>query len=387
MAPGAFAQPAATGTVLDSMDELSFHVAPEKADKVTMSQVAGHQGKAVQLSFADAAVSAFAQSHVHGTPEWDQAAGFSFWVKGDGSTHLGAIEVIWNEEYARRYAYAFRIDSTDWKKVMVPWSDLVPELSGPRPMIGTPEAPASKLSAISFGKWNFWSDYAAHSYAIDDIRLEPTIPAPPTNFQPTGDPLARVKAKIRAGQPITIVTMGDSLTDFRHWSNRETNWPTMLSQKLKDEHKVTMTLINPALGGTELRQNVVLIPRWVQQNAAPDLVTVLFGANDYASGMRGADFQIAQEDAVRRIRRATGGKSDVLLISPRPNLDNLDALGEMAEATRKAAHSQNAGLADVYKIYRDKSGDLTPLYGWDKVHLSKEGQEVVSNTVLQALGG
>ena len=48
---------------------------------------------------------------VRGRPEWDQAAGISFLVKGDGSSALGALQFVWNEDYAVRYDAAFPISS------------------------------------------------------------------------------------------------------------------------------------------------------------------------------------------------------------------------------------------------------------------------------------
>lgn len=370
-------------TLLDSMDENTLRA----HEKVAVSVVEGQSGKALKLDFAPDARGAFVPSRVRGSAGWDKAAGFSFWVKGDGSPHLGGLEVVWNEDYTRRYALAFRIDSTRWKQFKVRWSDLVPETAVAPSGIGTPGLEASKLGPITFGKWHYWSDYAAHSYTIDDIRLEPTIEAV-SALPPQGDPLARVRAKLRAGQPITVVTMGDSLTDFRHWSNKESNWQGILGQKLKEKHGSQMKLINPAIGGSELRHNVVLLPRWVQTAPAPDLVTVFFGFNDWASGMRGEAFQGALEDAVRRIRAATNGKADVMLLSTRPNRDNAEELSELAVATREAARRENAGLADVSAAFGAREGeDRAALYAWDKVHLSAPGHQVVAQAVLAAIEG
>ena len=44
-------------------------------------------------------------------------------------------------------------------------------------------------------------------------------------------------------------------------------------------------LINPAIGGTTLSQNVILTPRWLQETPAPDLVTIWFGGNDWDTGV------------------------------------------------------------------------------------------------------
>src|SRR5581483_8009588 len=126
----------------------------------------------------------------------------------------------------------------------------------------------SKLSALWFGKWWYWREYPACSFAIDEMRLESRIELDQDLRIPAGAPLERVRAKVKAGKPVTIVTMGDSLTDTRHWANRQVNWPGLLTKKLQ-ERKVEARIVNPAIGGTELRQNLVLMPRWLAEAPEP----------------------------------------------------------------------------------------------------------------------
>lgn len=384
LAGSAAAFAADDANIIDAMDTNNFAV---PAAIVKVEAVPGHTGQALQFSFADDAKSVLVQHHGGGaTPEWDKAAGFSCWVKGDGSNHLGGIEFVWNNDYGQRYAYAFPINDTNWHKVVVPWRDLVPELAAPiKPIDPVNGNAPSKLNAITFGKWWYWGDYAAHSYAIDDIRLEPTIPLPTQNFRPPGAPLARVAAKLKAGQPITIVTMGDSLTDTKHWSNQKTNWPMDLQAALKAQYKSAITLVNPAMGGTILRQNLVVLPRWSSLTPKPDLVTVFFGFNDYDGGARGPEFYQMQIDAIRRIREATGGQADVLIMTTYKPLDNGERLAELADACRRAAKDSNAGIADIYSAFQAAPGDKASLYGWDKVHLGPPGQELVAKLVAKAL--
>jgi lysophospholipase L1-like esterase len=97
-------------------------------------------------------------------------------------------------------------------------------------------------------------------------------------------PLARVLKKLRAGEPVTILTMGDSLTDKRHWANREVAWVDLLRGRLKDRYGSEVTIINPAIGGTQLRQNLVLMPLWLGRVPGPDLVTIFFGGNGMPAG-------------------------------------------------------------------------------------------------------
>ena len=377
-APDAIAQ----GSLINAMDEANFQ--PSEKSKVEV--VEGKVGKALKFSFEDDAKGAFVRASGHANPDWDKAAGFSFWVKGDGSDHLGGIEFVWNEDYSARYAYAFPISGTEWQKVVVPWRELVPELpQAAKPIDAKTGNAPSKLGALWFGKWWYWRDYAAHSYTIDEIRLEPEVALDKDEYQPAGAPLSRVLAKLKAGQPITIVTMGDSLTDFNHWANKETNWPTLLKKNIKEKHGSEVTIVNPAIGGTLLTQNLVLMPRWTN-STQPDLVTVLFGFNDWSSGMRGAQFQDALKDAVDRIRRATKGNADVLLLTTAPSLDNGQNFDELADAARTAARDKNAGIADTYSAFQAvEAGKKASLYVHDKVHLGPPGHTLVAQKALEAL--
>lgn len=386
--PPLSAAPAGDKPLLDSMDAVTFSPPAEKAYVETAP---GHVGGALKFSFDAAAQSAFVQGHVRGNPDWDKSAGFSFWVKGDGSNHLGGIEMIWNEDYSQRYGYSFPINSQEWRRIVVPWRDLIPEKGDiALPLDAKTGHAPSKLGPITFGKWWYWKDYAAHSYTVDDIRLEPVITPPARDYQafPVGAPLARTLAKLKTHKPITVVTMGDSLTDFSHWTNKDTNWPTFLAEQIKAKYGSAVTLVNPAMGGTTLRQNLVVLPRWSSTTPAPDLVTIFFGFNDYAEGMRGQAFAATVGDAIDRVRRATQGRADVLVLTTCPpmTLNNGQALAEMAQACRQAAQAKNAGLCDIYAIFQAVPlSDRPALMASDSVHLSRSGQELIAQSVLTAL--
>src|SRR4051794_35243821 len=165
---------AAEGPLLDAMEAPTFS---SHDPKLTIDAVDGKAGKALQFRFAEKAQNLFSIGRVRGTPEWDKAAGISFWVKGDGSASVGALQIVWGEDYKQRYDFAFPIQATEWTKVVVPWADLIPVL--PAPFLGTDGGNApSKLGQLWFGKWWYWREYPAQTYAIDEIRLEPSIPAP-----------------------------------------------------------------------------------------------------------------------------------------------------------------------------------------------------------------
>src|SRR5689334_15750923 len=83
----------AEGPVIDSMDALSFR---PPAGKAKVELVDGHDGKALRFSFDEGATSVFAIGKKPADTAWDKAAGFSFYVKGDGSANLGGLQFIWN---------------------------------------------------------------------------------------------------------------------------------------------------------------------------------------------------------------------------------------------------------------------------------------------------
>jgi lysophospholipase L1-like esterase len=380
-----FFAPAQDGAIIHSMDDLKVRDPKEKG---RAEAVEGKVGKAVKFTFDEGCSGAFCMTPLRGAPEWDRAAGFSFWVKGDGSRRFGGLQFIWNEDYAVRYDYMFPIDGTDWRKITVAWRDLVPALPSPGAKFLDPKtgnAP-SKITALWFGKWWYWRDYGAHSYAVDELRLEPRIDLDASPYLPAGAPLDRVLAKLKAGKPVTIVTMGDSLTDYNHWANKPVNWPTLLSKKLAEKYKSEVKIVNPAIGGTQLRQGLVLLPRWLAEAPEPDLVTVCYGANDWESGMRGPMFRETCLETADRVRRATRGKSDLLFLSTIPAVEMWTSRAELADAVRTAARERSAGLADAAKAFLEAGReDKEKLFCRDKVHLGPEGHELVARTVVEAI--
>jgi len=381
---GTLVRAADSGSLIDSLDQISFKAT---GDKAKLELVDGKIGKAVKFSFANDCRGVFCTSRIRGAPTWDEAAGFSFWVKGDGSDRFGGLQFIYDDDFAVRYDYMFPIKSGEWTKITVAWRDLIPVLPGAKANLLDPQNAnkPSKLSALWVGKWWYWRDYAAHSFALDEPRLEKTIDLDRNDYKPAGAPLARTLARLKAGQPITIVTMGDSLADTNHWANRQVNWPALLQKQLKEKYKSEVTIVNPAIGGTQLRQNLVLMPRWLDKTPEPDLVTVCFGGNDWESGMRGPQFTQTCQDAIDRIRRATKGKADVLLLTTVPSVGNWTTMAELAEACRKAAQERHAGLADLEKAFHSEGKDNKErLYCSDKVHLGAPGHELVARTVIEA---
>lgn len=353
----------------------------------TVELVPGKVGQAVQFSFAGSLGPGFMTAGVAGGDEWSRAEGFSFWVKGDGSTNWGGLELIDRSDYSLRYGFCFPINCQAWKQVFVRWNDLVPELAGPLIAKSGGYSPAG-FGNFWFGKWFYWRDYPAISYAIDQVVLETSIQksSPPSRW---GTGLERVREKLKRKQPVAIVTMGDSLTDKRHWANRELLWADELGKELKAKYGSDITLVNPAIGGTTLSQNLVLTPRWLAQCPKPDLVTIWFGGNDWDTGVRGERFREYLAFAVDRLREQTGGNADILLMTTCPGFKRWETTVELDQATKQIEREKKTGLADVAGAFR-RAGSAEEalkksLWAWDNVHLGTNGHQLVVETVLKTL--
>src|SRR5439155_10269913 len=85
---------AVDGAVIETMDTVCFQTPREKG---RVSVVPGKAGNALRFAFDSDCRSTFFTSGIHGTPEWDEADGLSFWVKGDGSDQFGGLELIYDE--------------------------------------------------------------------------------------------------------------------------------------------------------------------------------------------------------------------------------------------------------------------------------------------------
>lgn len=251
-----FAMPpikAQESNLIASMDDLRF-VSPK--EKASARLVNGQVGKAVRFRFEADVQSAFFASNIRGRPEWDIAEGFSFWVRGVDCDGFCGFQFIYDDDYSVRYDVCFPVRNGEWSRFSVAWQDLIPVLPGLRSKpLGTPGGnPPSKLSAIMIGRWWYWGDYPPVCFDIDEVRLEPKVDRDTTDRVPSGPPLARVLAKLIAGKPVTMITMGDSLTDKRHRANREVCWIDLVKQSLKDTYQSEVSIVNPEIGGTQLRR-------------------------------------------------------------------------------------------------------------------------------------
>jgi lysophospholipase L1-like esterase len=155
--------------------------------------------------------------------------------------------------------------------------------------------------------------------------------------------MQRTLAKLRNGEQVTIVALGDSNTE-QTWHTRDRlNWVGLLQQALFQTYgRNTARVINAGLCGDTAAQAIGRLDRDVLR-FEPNMVIVAFGMNDAMLGPAGLETHAA---AIRTIVRTCRDRydSDILLRTTTPMVPLLDPSRTDGAAPGREAPGMNQGL-------------------------------------------
>lgn len=134
--------------------------------------------------------------------------------------------------------------------------------------------------------------------------------------------LDKLRAKIRAKEPVKLVMLGDSISTeadasllSKAWPNQP-GYPTLVAQAL-EARGVKVTLKNFSVGGMDSKWGVTQVPAVIGEK--PDLLLVAFGMND-ASGRRPPEeFAELTKKIYEPVRAALPGCTVILVSSMTAN--------------------------------------------------------------------
>lgn len=144
--------------------------------------------------------------------------------------------------------------------------------------------------------------------------------------------LPKVNAKIQANEPVTIVGLGDSITTYYGNHNRneryysvpvDVSYYGVFANYLKKKFpNATFNVINKGIGGETADRGLKRVERDVlSQN--PDLVFVMYGAND---GRAGRDLSQYLQELTSIVQKIRATKADVILVAPTMSLQDISWL-------------------------------------------------------------
>jgi lysophospholipase L1-like esterase len=204
-----------------------------------------------------------------------------------------------------------------------------------------------------------------------------------------------------------VLFLGDSITDAggisREWSNKSFDgpgWLSRISRNAADHPDLQLQLVNRGIGGNRVPDLLARLQAEVL-DAAPTVVVLYIGINDVWHSTSGAgtpedDYVDGLAKLVRTLRDAG---IRVLLCTPsvigeRPEGENeLDELLTRYTAiSRNTAEELQVPLCDLSAAFRGWLSGHNPanaangLLTTDGVHLTDEGNSLLADTVVAALG-
>lgn len=192
----------------------------------------------------------------------------------------------------------------------------------------------------------------------------------------------RTRASLDAGDEVTIVAFGDSITAgyaVRH------GFPYFWKRLLVEKYPAAkIDLINAGTSGDTTIDGLAKLG-WSVISCNPDLVTVNFGINDAALGIGLDEFE---ENFLEIAERILASGSELLLLSSQPLetpgydrlvLDYYNAIGEIAR-------DLGVGFVDVYRAWMDRAERGTPLNsliipGLD--HPNEAGYKIIADELMK----
>ena len=179
-------------------------------------------------------------------------------------------------------------------------------------------------------------------------------------------------------QPITILALGDSLTEGLG-VDPDDNYPAQLEAKLKQMGYTNVDVVNSGLSG-ETSTGLVNRLDWVSQTE-PDITILTIGAND---AIRGLDVATVEKNIRTAVKHLQDNGSEVIL----GGMQIYDNLGNDYVKSFSAIYPRIAKDMNLKMIpfFLDGVGGKAELNQADAIHPTKEGYTIiVDNNILPVL--
>jgi len=209
--------------------------------------------------------------------------------------------------------------------------------------------PSWKGGYVAFTEGSFWNDrQIAVSYAHSD-PWSGSVPS-------TGKgQLVRTKGKLKNGQPLKIVLLGDSISVGASASGRGgrppyvPGWGDLLVEGLRSKTRSEIAFVNPSLGGRTSGWGVQVAP-FLAAPEKPDLCIIAFGMND--GGHVPVAQYLANTKAIMESVRKENPDTEFILVASWPPNENWRSLEPMAGylAALKTLESKQVAVADIWSV-------------------------------------
>jgi len=328
---------------------------------------------------------------------WDQFSGVRIRVRGDGSAEHGCLRLQCGS-YEKAYVATFPLADTAWHEVTVAWQDFVP--SGARvPPLGSADGfRPSDVNLLALGKsWNFNTRHEspAITFELDDVSLvkdaKPWRRRVPVAKFP---PVAGVVRRMKAGEPVTLLALGDSITWGTSAGGNAKAYPALVGAMLRRRYGGDgISVLSAAIGGSTTSKGRQWMARDVAGKRA-DLVTVMFGYNEMctkpeereAATKAFVDNLVAYVEEVAALMEKPPAVVFIATIPGREkHWETLDCFA--AGVRGLPAHHPNVTVVDAGGRFKAMGKEACSRLMADEAHPNVEGQKELARVVFEAITG
>lgn len=211
-------------------------------------------------------------------------------------------------------------------------------------------------------------------------------------FRANGAPLGlrQTPARLRAGQPVKVVCLGDSVTGVYYHSGGRRAYPEMLGLALQTAYpQAQVTVVNAGISGNTSADGLRRLQADVLDER-PDLVTVMFGLNDITR----VPLAEVRANLGQVIERCRAAGAEVLLCTPNSVLETperpLARLVEFCGVLHEIALQYQVPVCDVYAAYealRERAPLAWRLLLSDEIHPNMAGHKLTAETLCRTICG
>jgi lysophospholipase L1-like esterase len=353
----------------------------------------GVAGRALRVIGKAGSIYTLAAHPLKADQSWNRYDGLAFWIKGDGSKNFGCVRLQQTSDWNKSWVGNFPLSSKQWRRVVLAWNDLVPSAAGPELYSAEGSMP-SDLDMIAFGKsWNISPAQEAPeiAFSIGEVALVKGV-APGRRRVSIGTfpPVSGAVARMKAGEPVTVLALGDSITAA---PGNDGAYPAMLMGMLRKHYRNDrIDVVNCAIGGSTTSHGRQWLIRDVTGVQA-DLVTIMFGYNERpsAANVEGAtaawmDRTVTYLEEVAALMKTPPAG---LLLATMPGRDaDWNTLDSYAAAVRKLAEKcTNLTVADVAAHFKAMGKEKYARFMADEAHPNAAGQLEIAKVVFQTITG
>lgn len=222
-------------------------------------------------------------------------------------------------------------------------------------------------------------------------------PAPPRATaataarRPAGDSLAHFREAMAGERPLTIVALGDSVTELNWTTRGHLNWVGLLSASLFESKAARgYAVINAGISGSTFTDGLARVDRDVLRHD-PDLVIIGFGINDWMFAHNPPEQQRRDLVALIEHIRAASDTS-ILLRTPHTIVDKEtfawtepEEMRVAVAMIREVAAEQGVTLVDHHASWlADPPDARATMYDW--IHPNEVGHLRFFNEIAPVLG-